>query len=523
MTAEAIVPTLLRISALGIYIHALFITISLGFPWVISALLFKWWRTRDQEYYDAARTVTAVLGLNFALGAITGTLVEFGLVQAWPGSIFVIATFGFVPLTLELIAFVGEIVLLILFIVTLGRIRPLASIGLMAAYLVMAAFSGAVITTVNSWMNVPWGTESLAAKFYPFLPTYGPSVTDPQALVKLKAELVRDLISVGSSSQVLQNQPLARSIGVTLRDPYVAFYSPYNAASMLHNVNAGMIVGVSFALVGYAYKLFRTRIDKYLKIMRAFLPVLLVLLILQPTVFGDFMGKMVASNQPTKLALMENAHVTRYDPLVGFLAYGDPQRPVVGFNSFRQECDSLTGTTLGDLVSRVVPAFDAGVASSIDLGELCLSDLAKAEERMPLINAAYYSKIASGVVALAALVALVVSVFKLGILSKTAKHIFARLGRGRTILLLSILVLASSASAASLGWFVRDGGRKPWTVYGLLYPEELVTPVPVDPIVLALFTLTFVAMAVIGLYGMYIVATRWLKFIELLKKGAGVE
>lgn len=108
MVAGEPVSTLLLISALGIYIHAVFLSMSLGLPWIIMALLYKWWRTRDEDFYRASRTVTAVLGLNFALGAITGTLVEFGLVQAWPGSIFVIATSGFTPLALELIAFVGE-------------------------------------------------------------------------------------------------------------------------------------------------------------------------------------------------------------------------------------------------------------------------------------------------------------------------------------------------------------------------------------------------------------------------------
>jgi len=60
-------------------------------------------------------------------------------------------------------------------------------------------------------------------------------------------------------------------------------------------------------------------------------------------------------------------------------------------------------------------------------------------------------------------------------------------------------------------------------VYGLVYPAEVVTPVPIDPLVLALFTFAFVAMAIVGIYGIYIVATRPLRFIELLKKGAGVE
>jgi cytochrome d ubiquinol oxidase subunit I len=64
-------------------------------------------------------------------------------------------------------------------------------------------------------------------------------------------------------------------------------------------------------------------------------------------------------------------------------------------------------------------------------------------------------------------------------------------------------------------------GRKPWTVYGLIYPEELITPVPIDIIVLGLFVLAFVSMAIIGLYGMYYFSTRPLKFTELLEKGDG--
>ena len=167
MTATSL---LLVISALRILIHSFFLSISLGFPWVIGALLYKWWRTKGQEFYDAARNVTGVLGLNFALGAITGTLVEFGLVQAWPGSIFAIATFGLIPLTLELVAFIGEIVLLVMFIVTLGKVRPPVSLSIIISYAVMAALSGVLITTVNSWLNVPWGTGSLASNLYPFLP-----------------------------------------------------------------------------------------------------------------------------------------------------------------------------------------------------------------------------------------------------------------------------------------------------------------------------------------------------------------
>ena len=512
---------LLQISALGIFIHSFFLSISLGFPWVIGALLYKWWRTNESEYFDAARTTTGVLGLNFALGAITGTLVEFGLVQAWPGSIFAIATFGLVPLTLELVAFLGEIVLLVMFIVTLGKARPFTSLSIITVYAAMAALSGVLITTVNSWLNVPWGTGSLASHLYPFLPTYGPAAVNAPSIVTLKLELVKNVSTTGTGAQILQNPSVARTIGVALTDPLVAFGSPYAWASAFHNVNAGIIVGICFGLVGYAYRFLKAGEVRYVKILRAFLPVLLILLILQPTLFGDFMGKMVAAQQPTKFALMEGSVRTTQNPLVAFLAYGDPTHPIIGFDTLRDQCNSLGNATLGNL-SALSPNVTLGALSGVSLKSTCQSDLAKAESRLALINGLYYVKISFGVVDLAGIIGLVALNFSIPVLSKITKKILHRFSDQKRIFLLSLLTVIASILASGIGWFIREDGRKPWTVYGLLYPEELITPVPVGA-TLVFFTALFVAVAAIGIYGIYIVSTRRLKFIELLKKGGGVE
>jgi len=43
--------------------------------------------------------------------------------------------------------------------------------------------------------------------------------------------------------------------------------------------------------------------------------------------------------------------------------------------------------------------------------------------------------------------------------------------------LLAVLAFVGAAAASVLGWYVREVGRKPWTVYGLLYPSEVVTSV----------------------------------------------
>jgi cytochrome d ubiquinol oxidase subunit I len=146
---------LLPLSALGIYLHAIYISLTFGLPVAIGVMLWKYRRTGDRDYYKSARLMTAVLAVNFALGAITGTLVEFGLVQVWPGVNLAIATFAFAPLALELIAFANEIAFLVLFIVTLGRVRPPVSIAILALYAVFAYFSGVMIMSVNSWMQAP--------------------------------------------------------------------------------------------------------------------------------------------------------------------------------------------------------------------------------------------------------------------------------------------------------------------------------------------------------------------------------
>ncbi|MFZ8809235.1 MAG: cytochrome ubiquinol oxidase subunit I, partial [Pyrobaculum sp.] len=68
---------LLPLSALGIYLHGAYVSLTFGLPVAIGVMLWKYWKTGDKDYYKAARLMSAVLAVNFALGAINGTLVEF--------------------------------------------------------------------------------------------------------------------------------------------------------------------------------------------------------------------------------------------------------------------------------------------------------------------------------------------------------------------------------------------------------------------------------------------------------------
>ncbi|MEZ0290057.1 MAG: cytochrome ubiquinol oxidase subunit I [Sulfolobales archaeon] len=528
---------LLSISALGIYLHAIFITITLGFPLAIASLLYAYERTKREYLMRAVRVLTYVLAVNFALGAVTGTLVEFGLVQIWPGTILAIASFVFAPLALELIAFANEIAFLILFIVTLGRIKTSLSIVILLIYWVFAMFSGLLITSVNSWLVAPFGVGSIPSALYPFLPDYGPLYADPQKLVALKILL----ISTGKTLQdLIQTPGVSEVVGVILKNPLVALVNPYALVSVLHNLVAAVIIGLSIALLGYSYRLYRSGSDAYRHVIKAFYPILLILILLQPTVLGHLMGESVVEYNPVKFAMMEGAYNTYHNPLIALLAYGDPSHPIVGFDNFYSSCERLGNATLGDLALSMGLTREALVdlskslrvdvdpsrlneTLSLKLADICKNDLDKARAKVEIVHIAYYTKISGGVVAFIASIALAGLLYNVPVLTSLSRRVMFLITGGderKSILILSILVSLGVALASVLGWFVREVGRKPWTVYGLLYPEEVVTAVDYayTPQFAALAAVVFLAVSLGGLYAMYLVASREARFTELIER-----
>jgi len=515
---------LLNLSAVGIYLHAIYVSITLGFPVAIGIMLYLWHRKRDPLYLSSAKKMSWVLAVNFALGAITGTLVEFGLIQVWPGTILAIATFAFTPLTLELVAFIMEVALLILFLVTLGRAKPFYSIVALSLYAFFAYLSGALITAVNSWMQAPWGTGSVASLLYPFLPEYGPLVADPEKLVALKMVSMETRMPI---SLILQSPSVSERVGVVLNDPWVAFQSPYALVSMLHNILAAVIVGMGVAIAGWSYRFWRTGREEYLKIVKPLVAALATIFFIQAPLVAHFMGKAVVEYMPTKFALMEGARQTYHNPIVALIAYGDASKPIQGFDKFYEACEALGDTTIGDIARQLNVDFDQlrallglqlASASSLDvkLADVCRADLAKAEAYIPLIKVVYYTKVVFAVIGVASAILLALTLNRVPLLTEIANAMVRILGSDtrRKVFVLALMAFLGASVAAVGGWYVREVGRKPWTVYGLLYPSEVVTPVDytTSPGFLAFAYAVILAVNVGGLAAMYIVATRGLRF-----------
>ncbi|MCS7121768.1 MAG: cytochrome ubiquinol oxidase subunit I [Archaeoglobaceae archaeon] len=514
------VGSLLVLSAIGVYFHAIFVSITLGVPILIMMLLLKYNKTGDQDYLKAAKLMTAVLAVNFALGAITGTLVEFGLVQAWPGTILAIASFAFVPLALELIAFANEIALLVLFIVTLGRIKPMTSFVILALYWIFAVFSGVLITAVNSWLIAPWGTGGIAKALYPFMPEFGPMSTDLEKIVALKIIAITSGLPLQA---IIQNPGVAEKVGLILLDPFVAFTSPLAIVSILHNIFAAFLVGTSIVLVFYAFRYYFSKEERHLKVLKITAGVTFILFLIQPTVFGHFMGESVANYNPTKFAMMENAVKTHYNPIVAFLAYGDPSKPILGFDEFEKSCNLLGTTKVGDLaklagltkdeLSLIAKEIGApldprklDVVWNTEVRQLCYSDLEKAMKRITTVHASYYTKISFGILGFVSAIALFLH-FKSSSISNIVKRVLGE----KAIVVLSLLIFLGSVIPSVFGWYVREVGRKPWTVYGLLYPEELVTVVGYARTTeFAAFMIFVVSLiAIFGIFAMYLIAKRY--------------
>lgn len=516
---------LLGLSALGIYAHAVFLSITLGFPLIIIGLLWKYSRSGDEDYFKTAKIMTAVLAVNFALGAITGTLVEFGLVQAWPGTILAIASFAFAPLALELVAFANEIATLVLFIVTLGRIRTSYSIAILTIYWIFATLSGVLIMSVNSWLVAPWGTGFIAKAIYPFMPEFGELAADAQKFVILKILTIASGMPIQA---IIQNPEVAGKVGVILTDPYVAIANRFAVISALHALFAAFTVGTSIALLAFSLRYYLSGGERNLKAAKVVSFMILVLFLVQPTILGHFMGEGVVEMNPTKFAMMENARETFYNPMVALVAYGDPSRPIVGFDEFEKQCNSLGDTKLGELAGKlgitegavIATAEQIGVkvgslelqkALNTELRQICLTDLKRAESRIAVVHAAYYTKIAFGVIGFVSAIALFSHFRRLPLLSSLVDRILGR----RAMLILPVGVFLGAVISSVLGWYVREVGRKPWTVYGILYPEELVTVVDYgrSPEFAAFMGAVIIAIVAFGMVSMYFVATRGYRYL----------
>jgi cytochrome d ubiquinol oxidase subunit I len=254
--------------ALSLGWHIVFSCFGMAFPLIV---VFTEWRARrrgNPDLLDLAHTWARAMGVLFAAGAVSGTLLSFEMGILWPGLMEPFgAVFGF-PFVLEGYAFFIEAIFVGIYLFGWNRMSPRAHM-LSALPMIVSGLAGAFfVIAANAWMNNPTG------------------------------------FSLDAEGRVVD------------ADPVGAMFGPSTWPQFVHmTIAAYLVVGFSIASV-YAIGMLRGRRDRYHR-FGLMIP-LTVAAIAAPIQIGvgDWIATTVAENQPVKLAAMEGLfHTTAGVPL----------------------------------------------------------------------------------------------------------------------------------------------------------------------------------------------------------------
>lgn len=139
--------------------HILLVPFGLCLPLFALIANARGLRHNDQDALRLARRWSHVMGVLFAVGAVTGTVLSFELGVLWPG---MLGRFGDVfglPFAIEGIAFFLEAILIGIYIFGWDRLPPRLHLWLGAPIPLVALLGAFSIISANSWMNTPRGFQ----------------------------------------------------------------------------------------------------------------------------------------------------------------------------------------------------------------------------------------------------------------------------------------------------------------------------------------------------------------------------
>ena len=243
--------------AFTLMVHVILVPFGVALPFITIVMNYLGLRRGDPVALQLARRWSTVMAIQFAVGAVTGTVIslEFGLL--WPGMMGRWGDVIGIAFGIEGWAFFLEAILIAVYIYGWKRMSPRAHllVGLPLPIIgLVGAFS---ILSVNAWMNTPQGFT---------------------------------LDSQGNPTDVDISQVV---------------FTPILAPQYLHMICAAYMVAGFLVASVYAVGWLRGRRDRYHRL--GFLVPFTVAAIVTPVQFmvGDALARTVYQEQPVKFAAME--------------------------------------------------------------------------------------------------------------------------------------------------------------------------------------------------------------------------
>jgi cytochrome d ubiquinol oxidase subunit I len=317
------VVTLSRIQfALTIMFHYLFPPLTIGMGVVIVYLEGKYLWTKQPIYETAARFWTQLFAVTFAVGVATGIAMEFQFGTNWAVySRFVGDVFGSALAAEGIFAFFLESGFLAVLVFGWDKVGPKFHFFATLMVALGSMFSAVWIIVANSWQQTPAGHHIV--------------------------QMMRD----GKPWFDAAGHPVMRAEVVNF---WGVVFNPSSPNRLIHTLIGAFIMGAFFVMSISAYYLLTRRHEKFARKSFSGALMLATVFSLAQLVSGDFNAKMVARNQPAKLAAFEGQFKTepaglsifawpdeatktkRFDiaipGLLSYLVNGDSSKPVTGLD-----------------------------------------------------------------------------------------------------------------------------------------------------------------------------------------------
>jgi cytochrome bd ubiquinol oxidase subunit I len=404
--------------------HIIFASLGVGLPVLLCVAEGLGLRSGDPIWYALARRWSQAFSILFVVGAVSGTAISFEMGLLWPRFMGFASDVIGTPFALEGFAFFTEGIFLGLYLYGWDRLSPRAHWLCSIPVAVGGTASAFFVVTANAWMNAPSG----------FTERHGTVVSVNPLAAMFNAAAPSETVHVILSSYQVSAFAVAAVYAVALLRGRRTVYH-----------TRGLLLPMAFGAIV-------APIQAYI---------------------GDLSAKMVAREQPAKLAAMEglfhtiagaplrilgiadpNTQQTNFSieipKLLSWLAFGDPNAKVTGLDAFPRA--DWPNTTLVHL------AFDLMVGT----GGLMI------------------------------------------VLPVWFWFLYWRHGRtipttrvSRLMLWTAVLTGPLAFIAMEAGWMVTEIGRQPWIIQGVMRVRDAVTPVPGAGLtILLVFNLIYLTLSV---------------------------